>query len=62
MSYSSDLTKDRILECAKEEFLKNGFNNAQVGKIAKKAKVTTGAIYRHFRNKEELFFALIEEV
>lgn len=62
MSYSSDLTKDRILECAKEEFLKNGFNNAQVGKIAKEAKVTTGAIYRHFRNKEELFFALIEEV
>ena len=28
---------------------------------AKLAKVTTGAIYRHFKNKEALFFALIEE-
>ena len=25
MSYSSDLTKNRILECAKEEFLDKGF-------------------------------------
>lgn len=62
MSYCSDITKNRILECAKEEFLKKGFEKAQVGEIAKAAQVTTGAIYRHFKNKEELFFSLIEEV
>lgn len=62
MSYSSDLTKNRILECAKEEFLDKGFEKAQVAGIAKLANVTTGAIYRHFKNKEALFFALIEEV
>jgi transcriptional regulator, tetR family len=33
-----------------------------VGEIAKTANVTTGAIYRHFKNKEELFFTLIEDV
>lgn len=61
MSYCSDITKNRILECAKEEFLSKGFENAQVAEIAKLAKVTTGAIYRHFKNKEALFFTLIEE-
>jgi hypothetical protein len=61
MSYCSDITKNRILECAKGEFLGKGFENAQVAEIAKLAKVTTGAIYRHFKNKEALFFALIEE-
>lgn len=62
MSYCSDVTKKRILECAKREFLDKGFEKAQVGEIASLAKVTTGAIYRHFKNKEELFFVLIEEV
>ena len=62
MSYCSDITKNRILECAQEVFLKDGFEKAQVGEIAKAANVTTGAIYRHFKNKEALFFALIEDV
>ena len=61
MSYCSNITKNRILECAKEEFLSKGFEKAQVAEIAKLAKVTTGAIYRHFKNKEAVFFALKEE-
>lgn len=62
MSFCSDLTKERILECAKEEFLKKGYREAQLKDIASAAKVTTGAIYRHFESKEELFYALVQEV
>ena len=62
MSYCSDITKNRILEYAKEEFLNKGFEKAQVAEIAKAANVTTGAIYRHFKNKEELFYTLVKEV
>ena len=62
MSYCSDITKNRILECAKDEFLNKGFEKAQVAEIAKAANVTTGAIYRHFKNKEELFYTLVKEV
>ena len=62
MNYCSELTKNRILECAKVEFLKVGFQAASLQNIVKAAKVTTGAVYRHFENKEELFFALVEEV
>ena len=62
MSYCSDLTRQRILDCAKEEFLQVGFQAANLQTIVKAAKVTTGALYRHFKGKEELFFALVEEV
>ncbi|MCR5128940.1 MAG: TetR/AcrR family transcriptional regulator [Lachnospiraceae bacterium] len=62
MSYCSDLTKERIMECARAVFLKKGFRDAQLKDIAVAAKVTTGAIYRHFENKEELFYALVQEV
>ena len=62
MSYCSDLTRERIMECAKVEFLKKGFQATQLKDIVTAAKVTTGAIYRHFKDKEALFFALIEDV
>lgn len=50
------------MECAKVEFLKKGFQATQLKDIVTAAKVTTGAIYRHFKDKEALFFALIEDV
>lgn len=62
MSYCSDITKNRILECAKGEFLSKGFENAQVAEIAKLAKVTTGAIYQHFKNKEDLYDCIVSPI
>ncbi len=61
MSYSSELTKERILICAKEEFLKKGFIQANIRDIATNAKATTGAIYNHFKSKDGLFEAIIGE-
>lgn len=62
MSYCSDITKNRILECAKGEFLSKGFENAQVAEIAKLAKVTTGALYQHFKNKEDLYDCIVSPI
>ncbi len=59
LSYSSELTKERILLCAKEEFLKKGFYEANLREIAKNAKATTGAVYNHFKGKEGLFEAIV---
>ena len=62
MSYCSDITKNRILECAKGEFLSKGFENAKVAEIAKLAKVTTGALYQHFKNKEDLYDCIFSPI
>ena len=51
----------RILESAKEEFLDKGFLGASLNNICRKAGVTTGALYKRFKGKEELFSALVDD-
>lgn len=50
---------ERILECAKQEFLEKGFKDASLRDIAKKAGSSKGAIYVRFPDKESLFAALV---
>lgn len=50
-----------LLEKAKEEFKEKGYEKASLREIAKKAGVTTGAIYTRYKNKEALFYTLCQE-
>ena len=61
MSESAAETKTKILESAKTEFLEKGFVNASLRTIAANAGVTTGAMYRHFKDKDALFCALVDD-
>ena len=54
-------TKSKILESAKTEFLEKGFMNASLRTIAANAGLTTGAMYRHFKDKDALFCTLVDE-
>lgn len=51
---------DKLLECAKAEFLEMGFQEASLRVIAAKADTSTGAIYTRFQDKEGLFHALVD--
>ena len=62
VTYCSDLTRERILECAKAEFLAKGYRAAQLKSIASAAQVTTGAIYRHFKDKNDPLLKLCKDV
>lgn len=55
-------TVDIILLSAKKEFLEKGFRGASLRNIAKQAGVTTGAIYGYFKDKDEIFVQLVQEV
>ena len=61
MAESVSETKQRILESAKKEFLEKGFMNASLRTIASNAELTTGAMYRHFKDKDSLFCALVDK-
>ena len=61
MSESAAETKAKILESAKKEFLEKGFVNASLRTIAANAGLTTGAMYRHFKDKDALFCALVDQ-
>lgn len=53
---------DRLLECARAEFMEMGYQEASLRVIAAKAETTTGSIYSRFRDKEGLFHALVDGV
>ena len=49
----------RILQSAREEFLSRPYEQVSLREICQKAEVTTGAFYNRYKNKEELFDALV---
>lgn len=54
-------TRQKLLACAKKEFMEKGYSAASLRSICKQAEVTTGALYFFFANKADLFSALVEE-
>jgi len=60
ITYNSNKTKEAILISALKEFSTYGYSEASLRRITKNAEVTTGALYRHFLGKEDVFRALIE--
>lgn len=52
----------RILESAKKEFLERGFEKASLKHICQQAEVTTGALYKRYKGKEDLFCAVVADV
>src|SRR3989441_8989960 len=54
--------RQRILAAARKVFLSQGVARTTLEQIATAAKVTRGAIYWHFADKTELFFAMREQV
>lgn len=56
-------TKRKILDAAKIVFLANGFKDATVTLIAKKADIGYGTVYSHFPSgKDEVLLHIMEEV
>ena len=51
---------ERIIEAAKKEFLEYGFTDASLRRIAAKAGIQVGGLYKHFGSKEEMFASLVD--
>ncbi|WP_303789972.1 TetR/AcrR family transcriptional regulator [Ruminococcus flavefaciens] len=52
----------RLLASAEAEFNKNGFIKAELKIICENAGITTGALYKRYKGKEELFCAVVEGI
>lgn len=53
-------SKSKILEIAKEEFSKKGFNETSLRDICKKANANLGLIKYYFKTKKGLYLELVE--
>jgi AcrR family transcriptional regulator len=54
--------RSQLLDAAASCFAKYGYRGTTTARIAAQAGVSEPIIYRHFRNKHDLFIALIEKV
>jgi AcrR family transcriptional regulator len=58
----AEATRAAILAVARELFAEMGYANAGTEEVVKRARITRGALYHHFRDKEALFCGVYEVV
>lgn len=62
MSVPDKSIDPRLLASAKAEFQKRGFLKAELKTICKNANITTGAVYKRYKGKEDLFCAVVDDI
>jgi TetR/AcrR family transcriptional repressor of nem operon len=55
-------TRRKILKAAFEEFHRHGFQGGSLNQIVDSAGTTKGALFHHFENKNELGYAVVNEL
>lgn len=55
-------TRESILDAAERVFFERGVARTTLEQVARTAAVTRGAVYWHFKNKADLFNAVIERI
>lgn len=55
-------TKEQILHSALRLFAKNGYEAASVSDIAGELGMTKGALYKHYKNKQDIFDSIVERM
>ncbi len=60
MARDKEKHHERIIEAAAAEFLKYGYQDASMRRIASAAGMSVSGLYKHFSSKEEMFSALAE--
>jgi len=62
----AEITRQALMDSALELFIQKGFSKTSIEDIVQKARVTRGALYHHFKSKEEIFVkvytALVEQL
>jgi AcrR family transcriptional regulator len=59
---SRELRKRQITAAAITVFSQKGYHRAKVSDITRKAGISIGTFYLHFKNKRDLFIEVVEEV
>ncbi|HEY4304810.1 MAG TPA: TetR/AcrR family transcriptional regulator [Gemmatimonadaceae bacterium] len=57
-----DATRERILNAAFAEFYRKGFQSGSLNQIVEAAGTTKGALFHHFDGKQQLAYAVVDEL
>ncbi|HEV2769989.1 MAG TPA: helix-turn-helix domain-containing protein [Solirubrobacteraceae bacterium] len=58
----TEATRRALVDAARALFAERGYADVATEEIVRQARVTRGALYHHFRGKEDLFRAVFEEI
>src|SRR3954467_3077976 len=58
----AEATRARLLRVSRDLFAKRGYADVGTEEIVRRGKVTRGALYHHFRDKQDLFRAVHEQL
>jgi TetR/AcrR family transcriptional repressor of nem operon len=61
-SHTAETTRQRILQTAFQEFYRYGFQAGSLNRIVEETGLTKGALFHHFASKQELGYAVVDEV
>src|SRR5271167_1101395 len=57
----SAATRGALLRVARRLFAEHGYAATGTEEVVRRARVTRGALYHHFRDKKDLFIAVLDE-
>jgi AcrR family transcriptional regulator len=58
----SEATRRKLLRVGRDLFARRGYSDVPTEEIVRLAGVTRGALYHHFRDKRDLFAAVVEQL
>ncbi len=58
----AETRRDQLLRSARKLFLRKGYRVTTTEEIARNAGLTKGALYFHFKNKEDILFELVKSI
>ena len=58
MQFKKQEIREKILDAAKKDFYKNGFEKTTMRHIARAAQVSVSNVYNYFNNKSDLFYEI----
>jgi AcrR family transcriptional regulator len=61
-SRDPERTRERLLQAGFREVYRSGFQSASIDTILAATNVTKGALYYHFDSKDDLGYAIVEEI
>lgn len=58
----ADTTRATLVATARRLFARRGYPDVSIDEIVQAAGVTKGALYHHFRDKQQLFIGVVEQI